>query len=173
MPWLGKMRAVLLSLLLSVCALIPFLSAPKVRAGGTSFPGFPDTYDGQTLTKLPLTSREVSFLRDFPGEVGRFHDGKREIIMRWIRDETRKLHPASDCFRGAGYRVDPRPLERDRAGRVWGCFNAMKTGHLTHVCELIVDERGLSWSDPSAWFWSALLGKSHGPWWAVTVAESE
>ena len=28
-----------------------------------------------------------------------------------------------------------------------------------------------SWTDVSSWYWQALLGKTHGPWWAVTVTE--
>jgi len=38
------------------------------------------------------------------------------------------------------------------------------------VCERIEDARGLAFTDASAWFWAAQLGRSTGPWRAVTVA---
>jgi len=37
---------------------------------------------------------------------------------------------------------------------------------------LALDGRGGHWTDVSAWYWSALLGSSEGPWWALTVAEN-
>jgi hypothetical protein len=39
------------------------------------------------------------------------------------------------------------------------------------VYERIYDVAGNSWSDVSAWYWAALLGKSAGPWWSVVIAE--
>jgi len=36
--------------------------------------------------------------------------------------------------------------------------------------ERIEDARGLAFTDASAWFWAAQLGRSTGPWQAITVA---
>ncbi len=68
-------------------------SAAPVAEG--NFPGWPTQYEGRALTELPLTQRELAFVRDFPGRVGRFSDGRREIIIRWVGAPTRRLHPAA------------------------------------------------------------------------------
>ncbi|MCI0665355.1 MAG: hypothetical protein L0220_30200 [Acidobacteria bacterium] len=34
--------------------------------------------------------------------------------------------------------------------------------------DVAVDE---NWTDVSSWYWSAMLGRSCGPWWVVTIAE--
>ena len=40
------------------------------------------------------------------------------------------------------------------------------------VREAVTDGRGGQWTDVSAWYWSALMGRSEGPWWAFTLAEN-
>jgi exosortase/archaeosortase family protein len=82
---------------------------------------FPATFEGFEIKKLPLSERESYFLEDFPGHIGRFSDGKREIIIRYVWEATRKLHPASDCFRATGYSTKPLPLRlmrKENAGVV-------------------------------------------------------
>ena len=39
------------------------------------------------------------------------------------------------------------------------------------VYERIYDDHSNTWTDTSAWYWSALLGNTTGPWWSVTIAE--
>ena len=143
---------------------------PRCSRGGNDpaiaadrhFPGWPTHYEGRALTELALTQRELAFVRDFPGRVGRFSDGSREIIIRWIGAPTRRLHPAADCFRGLGYSVTPLPVGKDATGAAMGCFRASHgADHLT-VCEVIRDQRGGSWPDVSAWYWDGLLGASCG-----------
>lgn len=73
---------------------------------------------------LPLTSLEEVFAHDFSGRIGRFQDGRREIIVRWVNTPTRRLHSATECFRGSGYGVTPLPARRDAAGRSMSCFRA-------------------------------------------------
>jgi hypothetical protein len=160
-------------------ALAPLLAGGQEAAiaADRNFPGWPTHHEGRALTELPLTQREAAFVRDFPGRVGRFSDGRREIIIRWVGAPTRRLHGAADCFRGSGYGVTPLPGRTDGAGAVMGCFRASLHTHpgveqLT-VCELIRDERGASWPDVSAWYWSGLLGASPAPWWAFVVAERD
>jgi hypothetical protein len=33
------------------------------------------------------------------------------------------------------------------------------------------NQTGQDWTDVSTWYWQALLGKTGGPWWSVTVTE--
>jgi hypothetical protein len=141
---------------------------------GTDFPGWPTHYEDRPLTELPLTAREAAFMRDFPGRVGRFSDGRREIIVRWVGAPTRRLHAAADCFRGSGYAVTSLPVKRDAAGAAMGWFRAILggTGDMI-VCELIRGNHGESWPDVSAWYWSAMFGSSAAPWWSFVVAEKE
>src|ERR1051325_11477965 len=91
----------------AVAAVVPFVSAQYETAAGTapaiSFPGWPSKFNGKTLTPLALNEMETSFASDFPGRIARFTDGNREIIIRWVTEPTRKLHPSSDCFQGLGY----------------------------------------------------------------------
>lgn len=95
------------------------------------------------------------------------------LVLRRVEQPTRMLHPAADCFRGLGYRIERTQLERDAQQRLWRCFEAQGTdGRRLRVCERIVGEDGTAFSDPSSWFWSAVLGRSHGPWQAVTVVEA-
>jgi exosortase/archaeosortase family protein len=131
---------------------------------------FPPTFEGFEIKKLPLSERESYFLEDFPGHIGRFSDGKREIIIRYVREATRKLHPASDCFRAIGYSTKPLPLKVDGEGKRWSCFTAVKAGEKLRVCERIYNFEGDEWTDVSSWYWAA-LGEPDGEWWAITVAE--
>ena len=138
-----------------------------------SFPGWPGSFNGKQLKQLPLTDRESLFLQYFPGGIGRFTDGQREIIIRWLTSPTRKFHPASDCFRGIGYSIEPLPIETRADNSQWSVFRARKNKKILRVYERIYDLRGNSWTDVSSWYWAALLGKSEGPWWSVAVAEME
>jgi hypothetical protein len=158
-----------------VAALAPFLLAQSEssgNAGASAFPGWPTEFEGKTLTPLPLTELEQTFNADFPGKIARFTDGKREIIVRWVTEPTRKLHPASDCFQGLGYSVKPLPLHRDEKSSLWSSFAAVKGNDRLRVYERIHSDSGETWTDVSAWYWSAL--RTHtGSWWALTVAEKE
>lgn len=83
------------------------------------------------------------------------------------------LQPASDCFAGVGYRIRPRPLRIDDSGSRWGSFAAERGHERLRVDERIYGEAGSSWADVSAWYRAAASGQSTGPWWAITIAESE
>jgi hypothetical protein len=140
---------------------------------GKNFPGWPERYEGRALVELPLTQREAAFVHDFPGRVGRFSDGRREIIIRFVGAPTRLLHPSADCFRASGYAVTPLPMRRDQGGAPMACFRAEHGSDAFTICEIIRDAQGASWPDVSAWYWSALLGSSGGPWWSFVVAAAQ
>ena len=159
----------------AVAALAPYLFAQSESSGNpgaSAFAGWPTEFEGKPLTPLPLTEIEQTFNADFPGKIGRFTDGKREIIVRWVTEPTRKLHPASDCFQGLGYSVKPLPLHRDEKNSLWSSFAAVKGNDRLRVYERIHSDSGETWTDVSAWYWSALRTHS-GSWWALTVAEKE
>jgi hypothetical protein len=168
------MRA--LAIYLSVCALAaaaPMLPRRSRAESGTAAAfAWPARFEERPLTELPLTGRDQRFADDFPGRVGRFTDGTREIILRFTTEATRRLHPASDCLKAIGYTTEPLPARRGPDGSAWGCFAAHKVdgGDLT-VCEQIRDARGRTWPDPSSWYWPALAGSSAGPWWSTTIVE--
>lgn len=152
--------------------LVPMLpyraTAPEAKTG---FPGWPATFDGRPLTPLEISARERRFAEGFPGYIGRFSDGERELVIRWVAEETRMLHPAADCYRGIGFDVEPRPALVDPSGARWGAFLARRGTETVLVKERIFDDAGGSWSDVSQWYWAALLGRTTGPWWAVTTTE--
>lgn len=137
-----------------------------------AFPGWPTHFENHPLTALPLSPLEQSLQKDFPGRVGRFTDGRREIILRWVTRETRKLHASSDCFKANGYRLEMRPIKRI-GGQLWSSFRATRGQVSLEVAERIYSADGGQWSDVSAWYWAAQLGRTQGPWWAVTVAGVE
>ena len=125
-----------------------------------------------------MAEAERRFLGDFPGRAAKFTDGEREILLRWVAEPSRRLHPSADCLRGAGAEVRPLPAWRDRQGRLWGCQEMVRDGRRFRVRERITagppgagDDSGAAWTDVSAWYWAALLGRTKGPWWAVTIAE--
>lgn len=137
----------------------------------TAFQQWPSSFEGQAIHPLPMTDKERGFSQNFPGKIGRFSDGSREIIIRYIDQASRQVHPSADCLRGSGYHIETQPIKRDQNGQLWGCVLAKRNGISYRVCERIYDQSGNSWYDVSSWFWSVLLNKSHGPWWAITVAE--
>ena len=161
----------------ALAALAPFLAArPETSATGAaavSFPGWPGTFSGRTLTPLPLNEMEKRFATEFPGRIARFSDGEREIIIRWVTEATRMMHPASDCFQGLGYSVKPLAAHRDETGSLWGSFAATKGDDRLVVYERIHSDSGDTWTDVSAWYWSALRYQGNGSWWAITVAEKQ
>ena len=136
------------------------------------FPGWPTKFEGKTLTPLALNEIEQSFASDFPGRIARFTDGDREIIIRWVTESTRMLHPSSDCFQGLGYTVKPLAAHRDEKGVLWARFSATKGDNRLVVYERIYDDTGEMWTDVSAWYWSA-MNHDYGSWWAITIAEKE
>ena len=169
----GGGRVWLLALLLGLSALRPLIQAKPVMDAGApaEFPGWPAEFEGRPLTALAPSEREARFAAGFPGRIAAFSDGERTVLFRWVSQETRKLHPAMHCLRGLGYAVQPGPVWAGGDGQRWGTTLARKEGHGLRVRERITDGTGRAWTDVSAWWWDAWLGRSAGPWWAVTVFE--
>lgn len=121
------------------------------------------------LKVVALSADEKAFALRFPGSVEKFEAGSRSVLVRTVNCETRQLHSSSDCYRGRGFKVKTLPiLEVD--GIRWSRFEASRLEQRVQVSECIYDQAGGMWTDPSSWYWSALLGKTKGPWRFVTVA---
>jgi exosortase/archaeosortase family protein len=146
-------------------------SGERVVAG--EFGGWPSEFEGRALREEALAEREAYFLRDFPGKVAKFSDGRRQFIFRWTNVATRKLHLSSDCFRGAGFEITPQPaLGGEGGGPRYSRFIAVRGEEKLMVSERIYDEAGSSWPDVSSWYWAAVTRRTSGPWWGVTVVEA-
>jgi len=156
---------------LGVSAFSPLSKEASQVEGEAEFPGWPETFEGKALYPVPMTEQERRFGQGFPGRIARFTDGERQTIVRWVGATTRKLHPSSHCFRGLGYEISPLPVQIRQDSSHWGCFQASKDGTSLRVSERIHDSKGQSWTDVSSWYWSACLGGTQGPWWAVTLIE--
>lgn len=162
-----------LALVLAACALWPL--AGRGHADAThSLPAheWPRTIDGAALRPLALSAVEQRFAHKFPGRIGRFEADGAVWVLRDVTRPTRALHPAGDCFRGLGYRIEHTALQRDTDARLWRCFVAERDGAGVRVCERIVDAHGRGFVDASSWFWAASLGQSSGPWRALTRVEA-
>lgn len=155
--------------IISLFPLLPF--AHEEIPSNLSFAGWPAQYDGSSLRNLNLNKQETEWLSGFPGKIGMFTDGRRTIVLRWVTQPTRQLHPSSDCYRAVGYSIKWKPLVNAGNGARWGRYEAHRGNENLLVKERIFDERGNSWSDVSSWYWSAFMKKSAAPWWMVTVVE--
>jgi hypothetical protein len=157
------------------CAMLP-LSATRASASPStaSHAEWPAQWRGQALRPLALSAVEHRFAAQFPGRIARFAaaDGS-ELVLRDVSRPTRMLHPAADCWRGIGWRIEATRLEHDDDALLWRCFEAVKDDQRVRVCERIVDAQGQSFTDTSAWFWAASLQRSQGPWQAITRVEDK
>lgn len=157
-----------------VAALVPWMvDGSRIAPDVVSFPGWPIPFGSRSVAPVPLTDVEKRFERSFPGRMAKFSDGERVILMRRVNNATRKLHPAADCYKGSGYTIRPLPLWVDSDGITWGCMEAKRGSEVFKVYERVFDDSGQAWTDISAWYWAAVLGKTNGPWWAVTVAQRQ
>lgn len=159
---------------LATGALLPLArAAVPAQADRARHVEWPQSWDGRALRPLAMSAVEQRFAARFPGAIGRFTDGERVLVLRSVQRPTRMLHPATDCWRGLGYRVQDERLQRDAQQRLWRCFEAVaRDGERYRVCERIEAPDGSAFIDPSSWFWAASLGRSSGPWQAVTVVEA-
>lgn len=162
---------------LSSLVLWPWLRPEPVAANpAPAAVEWPRELDGRSLRPLAFSDVERRFADRFPGAIGRFTDGESTIVLRRVTAPTRMLHPAVDCYRGLGYRVVSHALEQEASPgdgaspRLKRCLVAEKKGRQLRVCENIVDGKGQVYTDTSAWYWAAVMGRTQGPWLAVTRA---
>ena len=166
------------AVVLPLCTVWSIVSAVVAhRAQGADTPHavqtaaeLPTQWQGAPLRPLALSDVELRFARHFPGTVARMTDGRQVLVLRTVMRPTRMLHPASDCYRGLGYRIHSEQLEVQADKQRWRCFVAQRSAKAVRVCERIEDAQGLGYTDTSAWYWASITGQSHGPWQAVTVA---
>ena len=168
-PWRSH-----IAILLIACAALPFIAGRNdvttdARSGAV-IAELPREWNGRPLRPLALGAVEARFASHFPGRIARLTDEQSVIVWRDVTTPTRMLHPASDCYRGLGYRIAEARLERDADGQLWRSFIATRDDHRVRVAERIVGRDGSAFTDASAWFWAARLGRSQGPWLAITVA---
>ena len=152
--------------------LMQALQPDAVRTGPVaSSHEWPAEWGGAPLRPLALSAVEQRFAQQFPGSIARMTDGRQMLVLRDVQSPTRMLHPAADCYRALGYRIEQARLERDARQRLWRCFSAARNhGQTLRVCERIEAADGSSFTDTSAWYWAAASGQSKGPWQAVTTA---
>jgi hypothetical protein len=155
-----------------LCLVISTWKALASHAADPPIPAIelPSRFEGRPVRPLVLTDVEHRFARQFPGTIARLTDGERVVVLRTVLRPTRMLHPATDCYRGLGWRVQDVKLQFDEGRRLWRCFTATHGSDVQRVCERIVDVQGRSFTDASAWYWAAMLARSQGPWQAYTVA---
>lgn len=130
------------------------------------------TFDGVTLPLqvLPQTPTELAFAKSFPGSISSHRWGEDQVIFRRVTEATRRLHPSRDCLRAGGFETGEAVTVVRPDGTVWSRLVARRDGERLIVYERIVSERNNStWTDASAWYWSALWHPLNGPWQAVTV----
>jgi exosortase/archaeosortase family protein len=185
----GRRSYAMAALFVALCAIsaVPGVSrgggaavAPRAKAE------WPVAWEGRALIPAPPDESTEFFMRSFPGEFKEFfaigesgaEDGyfpeSERIVMRFAREATRQLHPAEDCFRGAGWKIAPAPLHVDRNGRRWSAFFAEKSGYGVAVRQCVISVPGgdllsaeasaVSWPDVSSWYWDvARPGAEHPP----------
>ena len=158
--------------LASAAPLFPRPASTGTGPGSAApFPGWPTEFEGAALERMAPGREDAWFTRDFPGKVARFAARDRQVVVRWVSSPTRRLHPASHCFTGAGYAVSPAPMARSRDGALMSCFIARRGGEALKVCEQLRDPAGRSWPDVSAWYWHALTSPTGSAWWSFVVVE--
>jgi exosortase/archaeosortase family protein len=161
---------------------------------------WPAAWEGKRLLSVRASPDMEAFRKDFPGEcreflilpadedAGSFLTEAERVVFRHVQRATRQLHPAEDCFRGAGHRVTPRPLHVDAHGRRWSVFAAEKEGIRRMVRQCVISVAGgdlrdvadspgaaPSWPDVSSWYWEAagVGGKTEASALAVTIISGE
>lgn len=140
------------------------------RASQATTTELPTQWQGAVLRPLALSEVELRFAMHFPGTVARMTNGRQVLVLRTVNQPTRMLHPATDCYRGLGYRIHDEQLEVQVDNARWRCFVAERGGRAFRVCEHIEDANGQGFTDTSSWYWASVAGQSTGPWKALTVA---
>ncbi len=119
---------------------------------------------------LPFDDSTLRFAQSFPGSIMTYERGNRRLVVRVINRATRRYHLSVDCYRAIGYAIKPMTPLLKTDGTLWGRIRATRDGQEVEVRERVTSTDGQTWTDPSSWFWSAMLARSQGPW--VAYSES-
>jgi hypothetical protein len=165
----GAFSIALFVLAAGAAAAAPLLPGAKIEQG--PMPEWPASFEGRRLTPIAPAPEDALLARSFPGRTARFSDGRRQIVLRQVSAPTRRLHPASDCFRASGWEISPAPMQMAEGSGPASCFIAQRGGRTVRVCERIANADGGSWPDISSWYWAALLDPGSGPWLAALTVE--
>ncbi len=155
-----------------LAALIPLGEQKSDSPKNFEFPGWPTHLFNEKLTQEPLHPLEASLAKKIPGLMARFRLGNKSVLILWLTEPTRLLHPREHCLRAAGYEVKLTGGWTDQDGHRWGTLQAQGLGKKLRVLERTHDSNGNSYPDPSSWYWSALWGKTTGPWWHISLDET-
>jgi len=169
-----RAQIIAFTLCCGLAATIPFFVGRMQQSVDLqSFKGWPAEFEGRPLREETLSSATARFADQFPGCIAVFASDNRRVIFRWVTQPTRQLHSAETCYRASGYEIKWLPKFQDLEGNGWAAFEATKDSEKLRVRERLFDERGHSWTDVSAWYWSAVLQHSRAPWWSICVIESD
>ncbi|MDR1915967.1 MAG: exosortase/archaeosortase family protein [Synergistaceae bacterium] len=182
---LSKKRTSAIALLyIAICSSVALASAiPSGRHAPERIQDisvtWPSSWGGRTLIPASPDPETEKFWRDF----GAYREFKMingdtadgwfpkydRIVFRYVDKATRLLHPAEDCFRGAGYEIEYQPVQIDEAGREWSGFVCEKSGVRQNVLQCVIsvpngdlrevenDLTARTWADVSSWYWHAAL----------------
>lgn len=154
-------------------AMTPLFAKQTASTSFAAFPGWPTELSGRELRPVPLQDYEKRYAAGFPGQMARFSDGSRQIMLQWLPTHSRSVHSAAECLRNAGFEVVHGPILIDEESMRWSSATAMRNGVAIRLKERIEDASGQHWQDVSAWYWDAILGRAHGPYWIHIVTEKQ
>ncbi len=132
-------------------AALGFLPHPQPAPPGAC-PPWPTTLDGTELR----WEAPADVPPGFPGRAALFRTGTAGVLVRQVTRPTRLLHASADCLRAQGL-TPQQDGPRYQAGD-WD------------IEERLVDADGRRFDDVSVWYWAAQLGRTRGPWTALTIA---
>lgn len=149
------------------------VDAPETLAAA-EFPGWTQVLESIPLKapkQVELTEVDFRFAEAQVGQIARFEAEGRQVLVRWLPQSTHRIHGARHCYLGRGYQIHPQSPNVAFDSGEWGRFIAQRGSEQHQVYERIVDGAGKVHSDVSAWYWSAALGRSRGPWLSILIVE--
>ncbi|MDF1714354.1 MAG: exosortase/archaeosortase family protein [Akkermansiaceae bacterium] len=150
----------------SLITLVPAKIAGRSKS--THFPTLTE-YRGLPVEEIPLSSREKTFAKDFPGKLRAYRVGNDSLIVRHVTRATRMLHPSYHCLKAEGFSISNSGLKTDHDGHPAATYHASLNKEKYLVTETIKScDDSRHWSDVSAWYWYALFNPNSGPWVAET-----
>ncbi len=164
-----KPAAALCLTIAALLVVVASLFSVKETQKAEAIPNVLKSYQGTTVTRIPLTPAEGKFYGNFPGSIAVYEGEDFKLIVRQVNIATRKLHPASHCLRAEGFRIGEKTVE-GKVGEHWLCYTVTRNSETFQVRERIsCAAKDQIWPEISAWYWFALFHPGDGPWEAQTV----